>query len=163
MAMLSEIARWFWLLPQLPAGNLLQPGTSSMASEVAEAQEIDLEGALSTMNLPGSAFAHLQKDSRDCRARLAWVTLSRPDGEGAQAVRLRSGTYFSPAFAVTKAPVRVAIPYPAPYETGRGSLTVLGADANLAMALTPAWHIPVNASIATQDVIWHPDAGCSKP
>jgi hypothetical protein len=39
MAMLSEIARWFWLLPQLPAGNLLQPGTSSMASKVAEAQK----------------------------------------------------------------------------------------------------------------------------
>ena len=59
-------------------------------------------------------MARLLKGTRDCGGRLAWVTLSRSNDATAQMARLRSGNYFSPAFAVTKTPVRVAIPYPAP-------------------------------------------------
>ncbi len=108
-------------------------------------------------------MARLLKGTRDCGGRLAWVTLSRSDDATAQMARLRSGNYFSPAFAVTKTPVRVAIPYPAPYESGHGTLTVLGADENLAVALSPAWQIPVTTGAATHAVTWRPVGSCSKP
>ena len=162
-AVLSGLACWFWLLPQLMAEGRLQLEIGSPVSEMTEVLENDLTGALSTMNLPGSSIARLQKGTRDCGARLAWVTLSRPNDDEAKPARLRSGNYFSPPFTITKTPVRVAIPYPAPYESGRGVLTVLGADANLTMALTPAWHIPANTGTATHAVTWHPVANCTKP
>ena len=162
-AALSVVACWFWLLPQLAAERTAQLETGSMASEMAEVAQDDLAGALSTMNLSASAVARLQKGDRDCGARLAWVALSRPSDDATQPVRLRSGTYYSPPFVVTKTPVRVAIPYPAPYESGHGTLTLLGLDDDLAVALSPAWHLPVNTATATHAVTWHPVANCTKP
>jgi hypothetical protein len=43
------------------------------------------------------------------------VTLVKAPGSPSGTVRVRSGSYLSPAFHVTEAPQRVAIPYPAPY------------------------------------------------
>ena len=162
-AVLSGLACWFWLLPQLVGENRPQVETGSMASEMAEVSEDDLSGALSTMNLSGATATRLQKGARDCGARLAWVTLSRSNGEAAKPARLRSGNYFSPPFAVTNTPVRVAIPYPAPYESGQGTLTVLGVDDTLTVALSPAWHVPVSTGTSTHAVTWHPVASCTKP
>ena len=76
----------------------------SAASEISEVAEGDLAGALSTMSLAGSTIARLQKNTRDCGSRLAWVTLSRLNDDTPRTVRLRSGSYYSPAFAVTKTP-----------------------------------------------------------
>ena len=77
--------------------------------------------------------------------------------------RLQSGHYFSPRFAVTDTPIRVAIPYPGPYASGHGTLTVLGADHDMVVALSPAWHVGVNAGPATHAVTWHPDPRCVRP
>ncbi len=162
-AVLSGFACWFWLIPQLLTESRPQLEIGSMVSEMAEVLGNDLTGALPTMNLTGSVIARLQKGTRDCGARLAWVTLSRPNGNEARRARLRSGNYFSPPFTITTMPVRVAIPYPAPYESGRGVLTILGADENLTVALTPAWHVPANTGTATHAVTWHPVANCTKP
>ena len=162
-AVLSGLACWFWLFPQYAAENAGKAEIGSVASEIAEVSESDLAGALSTMSLSGSTVARLRKGSRDCANRLAWVTLSLPNRESEQRVRLRSGNYFSPAFTVTRMPVRVAIPYPAPYESGHGTLTVVGADDSLVVALSPGWHVPTNTGTAAHAVSWHPASSCVKP
>jgi len=134
-----------------------------MASEIAEVADEDLTGALSTMNVAGPMLERLRSGTRDCGARLAWVTLSRPNDDTAKPVRISSGTYVSPSFVVAKTPIRVAIPYPAPYETGHGSLTVFGVNNNLTVALSPAWQVSSDTGTATQTVIWHPVKACVKP
>ncbi len=159
--MLSGLACWFWLFPLL-AGDQTKAEIGSVASEIAEVSEADVAGALSTMSVPGSTAARLQKDNRDCGNRLAWVSLSSLNGEGVHRARLRSGNYFSPAFTVTQTPVRVAIPYPAPYESGHGTLTVVGADENLVVALSPAWHVVGKTPTAAHEVAWRPASNCVK-
>lgn len=162
-AALSGLACWFWLLPHLAAANASPRGGVSVASEIAEVSSDDITGALSTMNLPGSAIARLQARTRGCGDRLAWVTLARAGGETPQMARLRSGTYYSPRFAVSNMPVRVAIPYPAPYASGHGTLTVLGVEHDLVVTLSPAWHVLASNGTATHAVTWQPAASCARP
>ena len=159
--LLSGLTGWFWLLPQLATND--RPPAGAAAAELAEVDEADMPGALSTMDLPGSALERLRDASRRCEMRLAWVTLARAPGGASPSVRLRSGGYFSPVVAVPETPVRVAIPYPAPYRTGHGSVAVLGVGAGLTVALTPAWIVPANAAAATRDVTWHPAKDCPPP
>jgi hypothetical protein len=52
-------------------------------------------------------------------------------------VRIRSGQYVSPPIKLTPAPQRIAIPYPAPYPTGRGVLTLVGEADQVGFYLTP--------------------------
>jgi len=55
--------------------------------------------------------------------------------------------------------VRVAIPYPAPYEAGQGILSVLlGGEATV--ALTPAWNISPKAGVTERAVTWQPSESC---
>ena len=162
-SLLSGFACWFWLMPQLTSG--VRPGleATGVTSQLAEVADADLAGALSTTGLPAATTALLRQSSRSCTQRLAWVTLMRGGGESPEAVRLRSGNYFSPVIRLPAAPVRVAIPFPGPYASGEGILTVLGADAGLTVALMPSWPIPPNTSSATHRVMWHPSESCKQP
>ncbi len=45
----------------------------------------------------------------------------------------------SPAFNLTDAPVRVAVPFPSLYEMGKGQLMVLGTEATATISLVPPW------------------------
>ena len=76
-------------------------------------------------------------------------------------VRVRSGGYFSPVFVLSPRPVRIAIPYPAPYQAGRGELTVFVEGGEAVVALTPPWHVPAAAGGAMRVVQWHPGAACA--
>lgn len=84
-------------------------------------------------------------DAKNCKVPLAWVTLTQRNGHGGM-VRVRSGQYLSPPIKLTVAPQRVAIPYPAPYPTGRGVLTLVGEADQVGFYLTPGGIHDVNGT-----------------
>jgi hypothetical protein len=161
--LLSGLACWLWLLPQLTVALDPAPATADQSFQLSEVEEADLSDALSTMEIPAATAARVRADLRSCTLRLAWVSLLRGPGTEPESVRVRSGTYFSPLIPLPDTPVRVAIPYPAPYELGRGVISVLGVSTGLTVALTPPWRIAENATTATHPVLWTPNESCRRP
>src|SRR5260221_10780868 len=94
----------------------------------------DINAALPTLD-PGTSKAAVD-DAKNCKAPLAWVTLTQRNGHGGM-VRVRSGQYLSPPIKLTPVPQRVAVPYPAPYPVGRGVLTLVGEADQVGLYLTP--------------------------
>jgi hypothetical protein len=130
-------------------------GSEPMLAALAPAEIAD---AMATLDAAASQQA--VADARACKAPIAWVTLVRQPGGVEGAVRIRSGSYLSPIFHVTEAPQRVAIPYPAPYATGRGVLGVVGEAKGLTIYLSPGWNIPALNGGASIDVQWTPANVC---
>ena len=153
-------------LAALLAGYLGRPGRDAPSakgrpdiSRVAEVAPGDVPAALGTVSGTLRQLAELAK--RDpCGRRLAWVTVVRAPGQPSGRIRLRSGGYVSPAFDLMDEPVRVAIPFPAPYPTGRGTISVLGATTDAVVALAPSWHVMAQAGTETREVTWTPAAAC---
>ena len=111
----------------------------------------DISAALPTLD-PGTSKAAVD-DAKNCKAPLAWVTLTqRPSGHGGM-VRVRSGSYLSPPIKLTPIPQRIAIPYPAPYPTGRGVLTLVGEADQVGFYLTPGGVHDVNGTYSV-NVHW---------
>jgi hypothetical protein len=111
----------------------------------------DINAALPTLD-PGTSKAAVD-DAKNCKAPLAWVTLTqRPSGHGGM-VRVRSGSYQSPPIKLTAIPQRIAIPYPAPYPTGRGVLTLVGEADQVGFYLTPGGVHDVNGTYSV-NVHW---------
>jgi hypothetical protein len=151
--LLSAIACWFWLIPAVsPTRGAAAPGP--VEAELAQVEEGDIVGALTTMVGGPDFLARFRPSNRSCAQPLAWVTVSRAPGQPGGAVRLRSGTYVSPLFDLSDVPRRVAIPYPAPYETGHGTLTVLASGGRPVIALSPAWKPAVYNGQDSQAVSW---------
>ena len=65
-----------------------------------------------------------------------------------------------PMVPPAKAPQRVAIPFPAPYPTGRGVISVEGVANGAVISISPAWHIDSLGGSASLDVVWTPDKPC---
>jgi hypothetical protein len=152
--MLFAAACWFWLIPTV----LPQARASAAAAgdpKLAEVQAGDIDGGLSTMDGTPDFFARFKPANRRCAEPLAWVTVSRPAGLTTGPVRIRSGSYVSPLFELSDAPLRVAIPFPAPYQAGQGTLTVLANGSRPIIALFPAWKPYVNGQ-ASVLVHWTP-------
>jgi hypothetical protein len=111
----------------------------------------DINAALPTLD-PGASKAAVD-DAKNCKAPLAWVTLTqRPGGNGGM-VRIRSGLYVSPPIKLTPTPQRVAVPYPAPYPAGRGVLTLIGEADGVGLYLTPGRVQDVNGTYSV-NVRW---------
>jgi hypothetical protein len=111
----------------------------------------DINAALPTLD-PGTSKAAVD-DAKNCKAPLAWVTLTqRPGGNGGM-VRIRSGLYVSPPIKLTTTPQRVAVPYPAPYPAGRGVLTLVGEADGVGFYLTPGGVHDVNGTYSV-NVRW---------
>ena len=111
----------------------------------------DINAALPTLD-PGTSKAAVD-DAKNCKVPLAWVTLTqRPGGHGGM-VRIRSGSYTSPPIKLAPVPQRVAVPYPAPYPTGRGVLTLLGEADQVGFYLTPGGVHDVNGAYSV-NVRW---------
>jgi hypothetical protein len=161
IAIICGVVCWFWLAKSRAV--TLQP-TAPNVSGLAEVEESEVAGALTTMSLPSAAVAQYQeaKDDR-CRRPLAWVSLVSAPGEPPSRIRLISGNYYSPNFEVSATPVRVAIPYPAPYETGHGTLTVIDVGGDAVISLLPAWRISASDGKTTREVTWHPAKKCGLP
>ncbi len=136
--------------------------SAAAAADVARMAEVapqDIPAALETVEGTPARLARF-KDPKACNARLAWVTVMRAPGQRAGRIRLQSGSYISPGFELTEAPARVALPYPAPYATGRGKISVLGATSDAIVALTPAWHVPAQGGAHAHQVTWTPVGAC---
>src|SRR5471030_2095801 len=110
----------------------------------------DINAALPTLD-PGTSKAAVD-DAKNCKAPLGWVTLTQRNGHGGM-VRIRSGLYQSPPIKLTATPQRVAIPYPAPYPTGRGVLTLVGEADQVGFFLTPGGIHDVNGTYSV-NVRW---------
>jgi hypothetical protein len=95
----------------------------------------DINAALPTLD-PGTSKTAVD-DAKNCKAPLAWVTLTQRAGGNGGMVRIRSGNYLSPPIKLTPVPQRVAVPYPAPYPVGRGVLTLVGEADKVGFFLTP--------------------------
>jgi len=110
----------------------------------------DINAALPTLD-PGTSKAAVD-DAKNCKAPLGWVTLTQRNGHGGM-VRVRSGSYVSPPIKLTPTPQRVAIPYPTPYPTGRGVLTLVGEADQVGFFLTPGGIHDVNGTYSV-NVRW---------
>lgn len=165
-AVLAGSFCWFKVLPELsPGPQTAAAGAISVLSEVASAE---LDDAVATLEptSPVRTQARAMVD-QGCPYHLAWVALSRPGDASPGTVRIVSGAYVSPLFLTGATPARVAIPYPAPYETGRGTLTMLDAGGPAVVALTPPVHVVSRAGGTTRTVTWQPilqqkDARCPR-
>jgi hypothetical protein len=110
----------------------------------------EINAALPTLDPSTSKSA--VDDAKNCKVPLAWVTLTQRDGRSGM-VRIRSGAYLSPPIKLTPTPQRVAVPYPAPYPTGRGVLTLVGEADQVGLYLTPGGVHDVNGTYSV-NVRW---------
>jgi len=133
-----------------PAGNT-EPTLSALAPT-------DITAALPTLD-PATSNGAVE-DAKSCKAPLAWVTLVKRPGSRGGLVRINSGSYLSPPFQLTDAPQRIAIPYPAPYPTGRGALSLVGDADEVWFYLTPGWFIQTLKGTASINVHWTPGNPC---
>ena len=157
---LCAIGCWFWLIPAVssPTGNVATAPGDPVLAQVTDGV---LTNAVATMNGTPDFFTRFKPGNRTCAEPLAWVMVSRRSGEMAGSIRIRSGTYISPLIEPSDVPVRVALPYPAPYETGRGTLSVLGSGARPIIALMPAWK-PYVSGMASVPVMWDVGKKCAR-
>lgn len=139
------------------AATLSPPRFGADGADLASIAGSQIEAAAATMN--ADAAREAIADAKSCRVPLAEITLAAASGT-TPTVRVRSGSYLSPPFTLTDRPQRIAIPFPAPYPTGRGSISVEGQASNLAVALTPTWAVSSLTGTAVKNVIWTPKAGC---
>ena len=98
--------------------------------------------------------------AKECSVPLAQVAIWKTPGASGGAIRIRSGAYISPIFNLTDAPQRVAIPFPAPYASGRGVISVEGTADGAVISLLPAWHINSLVGSGSINVIWTPKDPC---
>jgi hypothetical protein len=136
--------------PPGPAGDA-EPTLSALAP-------MDITDALRTLE-PATSKAAVE-DSKSCKAPLAWVILVKRPGSRGGMVRISSGSYLSPPFQLTDAPQRIAIPYPAPYPTGRGVLSLVGDADEVWFYLTPGWFVQTLKGTASINVHWTPRNPC---
>jgi hypothetical protein len=135
----------------------------AIVSDLAQVDDQDVTAALTTMSGSAAYLEQFKARAGGCPRPLAWVSLVRTTGEPAGTVRLRSGTYFSPTFNLSDMPVRVAIPYPGPYEAGRGVLMAMNAGGSAIIALLPAWHMSAQGGEGTREVTWRISDRCKQP
>jgi hypothetical protein len=130
--------------PSGPAGDA-EPSISQLpATEIA--------AALPTLDPVTSKTA--VDEAKSCKVPLAWVSVVKRPGSHGGMVRIRSGSYLSPPIQLTDAPQRVAIPYPAPYPTGRGVLSLVGDADEMWFYLTPGWFVQTLKGTASINVHW---------
>jgi hypothetical protein len=108
---------------------------------------------------PNSA-TQLIEDARRCREPLARVAIWHSSGARGGVMSIRSGGYQSPQFVLTGTPSTVALPYPPPYSSGRGVLTIEGEAQGVVIALEPQHAIADLKNNAILPVWWNPAQGC---
>lgn len=161
--MLSAVLCSVWLLSDVAIAPVPDRGPGAVSSELSAVDDQDVAGALTTIEGPAALLARFKARADGCSLPLAWVSVSPVAGQPGVTVRLKSGAYYSPDFKLSDSPVRIAIPYPAPYETGHGTLTALHGGGIATIALHPPWHLSAQDAITTHEVTWHPSKRCKQP
>jgi hypothetical protein len=104
--------------------------------------------------------ARLIAEARRCQEPLAriaiWHSAATPGG----IVSIISGAYRSPRFALAATATLVAIPFPAPYASGQGLLTVVGEAKDFAISLQPVHMSTELKGTLPIRVWWTPIGGC---
>ena len=150
------------LLTGLAAGGALSdrilPTSQVDGLQVAVLDPAEIAVAGST--LAGPSQSALLADAKSCRAPIAVVTLSKQLSAVGGTIRIRSGSYLSPAFKVEATPQRIAIPFPAPYSAGRGTISVEGAATGVQLSLTPTWSAPDLVGRGFINLVWQTNKPC---
>jgi len=131
------------------------PGASDLATVAVN------DIAAATQTIAPAVAGGLAAEAKDCRVPLARVMISKAPGSAGGTVQIRSGNYMSPSFELTDAPQQVAIPFPAPYPTGRGVIGVIGNASGVVISLYPAWTAATVNGTAVHNVVWNPNKPCS--
>jgi hypothetical protein len=160
MVLLLAVIGGTWLASSVATTSQTPSANGLVAGALAQVDDEDIDGALTTLD-GGPAFtAQFRQRADGCARPLAWVTLTRISAQTPAKIRLQSGSYVSPVFNVAEMPTRVAIPYPAPYETGRGSITAFDIGGDAVVELLPAWRVSERSTGITHQVVWHPNKRC---
>jgi hypothetical protein len=158
IALLAGLGMWAalsrGLAPTSSATNNIGP------FEIASVGDAELAGALGSMTGGNMDVSGLAAKRGGCPPHLAWISYALAPHQPRTTIRVESGRYASNVLPVTDIPQRVAIPFPAPYETGRGTLRLRKAGGAIVVALLPAWHVSASETEATQEVSWQPTSGC---
>jgi hypothetical protein len=147
----------------LTAGFLL---ATSLRVQVGQPATVGLEQVArnqvdnAVLSLDPKAAGTAAEDARQCKTPLAFVTAVAEPGAAPGSIRIRSASYLSPPITVTDSPRRIALPFPAPYPTGSGSLAVEGSAKGLTLWLSPAWHVGALNGAAQIKVVWTPRDPC---
>lgn len=141
----------------LPGVSREKPAPVGQESILEVLVPADINAALPTLD-PVAAKTAVE-EAKNCKAPLAWVTLTQRGGGNGGMVRIRSGFYLSPPIKLSPVPQRVAIPYPAPYPTGRGVLTLVGEADQVGFYLRPGGVQDVNGTYSV-NVRWQVRSPC---
>lgn len=126
----------------------------------------DVDQAAGT--LAPDSKTQLVDDAKACKMPLAIVQLTKADtgnNSGTNGtnsggmIRIRAGSYVSPAFTIGDAPVNVAVPFPAPYATGKGEISIEG-TAGVVAQLSPGIRYDPTGGTRTIPVWWKTDKPC---
>lgn len=135
--------------PAPPRGTAGEPAIQQVALA-------DISGAVAT--LAPNAAAVMGEEAKSCKAPLAEVVLKNAPGAAPGLVRIRSGSYVSPPFTLTDAPQRIAIPFPTPYQTGRGVIVIEGATTGATISLYPTNTVTSGSFLI--NIWWTPRKSC---
>ncbi len=159
---LSAVLCWFWLIPALQTAAAPPIGGES-ASELAAVADQDIDAAMATMHGPPEYLAQFKSSAGGCPTPLAWVSIGLAPGQAPTKLRVQAGPYLSPVFETAASPMRIALPYPAPYEAGSGQISVALFGGSATLALMPAWQASMNAPGNLRHVVWKPVKRCLRP
>jgi hypothetical protein len=137
----------------------LQPEASNGdGANIAVVAPAELSDAAQTLS--NALAMGLVDEARRCAAPLAYVTLAKAAADASGTLRFRSGNYVSPVFLLTDAPQRIALPFPAPYPAGKGTITVEGGATGAVLGLLPPSRIDRLAGSTVIPVWWTPRKFC---
>jgi hypothetical protein len=132
-------------------GDPAQPTLSFVAKS-------DLGPAAAT--LTPSAAGALVADAQQCKIPLVSMTISKGTAPIGSTIRIRSGSYVSPYFTITEEMQRIAVPYPAPYGAGAGTMVVEGNAGGAIVGFTPTKIMTDLPGIQSVPVVWRPVNPC---
>lgn len=139
-------------------GTQLRSSPTGSGSEVSIVSQADIGAASATLS--AQAATGIVDEAKSCKTPMATITISKKPGAAPGVIRIRSGSYVSPAFTLGEAPQRVAIPFPTPYPTGIGSISVEGEASGAVVSLYPAVNIEALKGASPISIWWVPKKPC---
>ena len=112
----------------------------------------DLGAAAAT--LTPSAAGALVEDAQRCKIPLVSMTIAKGTAPIGSTIRVRSGSYVSPYFTITEGIQRIAVPYPAPYGSGAGTMVIEGNAGGAIIGFTPTRIMTELPGAQSVPVVW---------
>ena len=116
-------------------------------------------GAAATTLTPSTAPA-LVEEAQRCKIPLASITIEKGSAAIGSTIRIKSGSYVSPYFTITAGVQRVAVPYPAPYGAGSGTVVIEGSAAGAIVGFSPTRVMNDLPGAQSVPVVWRPLNPC---